>query len=168
MESTRQELIGQKRIKKEKNLNEIIRRVAILVALFYIVAMVIAQKSKSDELVIELKPIVVKPMEGFELKPNLPLVWSLEIVPHHITVEIEGTPFQLAFQHNGYEVDEYCVRNAHACPTIRATDKGDFLFTHYDAGIPFTYRTRQLPNMWRLIPEQWQWIYRTTTHEAKD
>ena len=148
-------------------MNEFVRRVAILVALFYILAMVWSSHSKGGEDPIELEPIVVKAMEGFALKTSLPLRWSLDIVPHHVTVEVDGTPFQLAFQHSGYEVDGWCVEHNHGCPTIRATTTGWFLFTHYEAGIPFTYRTRQLPNMWRMIPEQWQWIYRIAKDEKK-
>ncbi len=148
-------------------MNTFAKRVAVLVTLFYIVAMVWSSHSKGDEDPIELEPIVVKAMEGFALKTELPLHWSLEIVPSHVTIEIAGTPFQLAFQHSGYEVDEWCVKHAHSCPSIRATTSGWFLFTHYESGIPFTYRTRQLPNMWRIIPEKWQWIYRTANNETK-
>jgi hypothetical protein len=149
-------------------MNILIRRVAVAVALFYILASIFANTARGEcPTCIKMKPIIVTTMEGFPLKSDLPLKWSLEVVPHHVTVEIDNTPVQLAFQHSGYEVEDFCVTKPRACPPIRATNSGWFLFTHYESGIPFTYRTRQLPNMWRIVPSQWEWLYRSTFHETK-
>ena len=137
-----------------------------MVALFLFLGAAIAEDEVTiylDEIVVTGKKEKKKPMEGWELHAPGAIQWSLEEVPHHIVMVIQGSDVQLAFSHSGYEVEDYCVHQL--CPTLRVTDDGWLLFTHYAAGsIPFTYRVRTLPNMWRVtsVSHKWQWLYRST------
>ena len=118
-----------------------------------------------DEIVVTAKK---ETMEGWEIKAPGAIRWSVDQVPHHIVMEIQGSDVQLAFQHTGFEVEDYCVH--HRCPTLRYTKDSWLLFTHYGAGsIPFTYRVRALPNMWRIgkATVEWEWLYRSTLNEEK-